>query len=428
MANAPERAYVYFQLPQSLEVVTVGYYELSTRDGVPVGTFVYNPKYLARADAVPLEPFELPMRPGRFETVKLKGIFGALRDASPDAWGRRIIDKTLRRADLSEVDYLLNSPEDRAGALSFGRGKESPAPTRQFNQVLSLPTLLQVAAQLSEAFHDPQVNQAQVQQIVGLVHPGTSLGGARPKNVVEDADGLWVAKFPDIEDRWNNARVEAAMLDLAAECGIRVAYARVETVAGQDVLLVKRFDRTRVDGGYFRHRMVSGLTLLGAEDTYGDRSKWSYLALADEVRRRSSQTDKDLEELYRRMVFNALISNTDDHPRNQAMVAPGKQFELSPAYDLTPNPLVSQEKRDLALTIGTFNRYANRTNLLSEHGRFRLAHETASAIIDHSQKVIATRWNAVLRARGVSEAECDLLAMAFNYPGFELDPKVVLAS
>ena len=174
--------------------------------------------------------------------------------------------------------------------------------------------------------------------------------------------------------------------------------------------------------------MVSGLTLLGAEDTYGDRSKWSYLALADEVRRRSSQTDKDLEELYRRMVFNALISNTDDHPRNQAMVAPGKQFELSPAYDLTPNPLVSQEKRDLALTIGTFNRYANRTNLLSEHGRFRLAHETASAIIDHSQKVIATRWNAVLRARGVSEAECDLLAMAFNYPGFELDPKVVLAS
>jgi serine/threonine-protein kinase HipA len=428
MANAPERAYVYFQLPQSLEVVTVGYYELSVRDGVPIGTFVYNPKYLARTHAVPLEPFELPLRPGRFETVKLKGIFGALRDASPDAWGRRIIEKSLGRADLSEVDYLLNSPEDRAGALSFGRGKEPPGPTMQFNQVLSLPALLRVAAQLSEAFHDPQSNQAKIRQIVDLVHPGTSLGGARPKNVVEDADGLWVAKFPDIEDRWNNARVEAAMLDLAAECGIRVAHARVETVAGQDVLLVKRFDRTRVDGGYFRYRMVSGLTLLGAEDTYGDRSKWSYLSLADEVRRRSSQTDKDLEELYRRMVFNALISNTDDHPRNHAMIAPGKQFELSPAYDLTPNPLVSQEKRDLALTIGTFNRYANRTNLLSEHGRFRLSHEIARAIIDYSQKVVATRWNAVLRARGVSETECDLLAVAFNYPGFELDPQVVLAS
>src|SRR5690348_10301390 len=130
-----DRVYVYLQLPGSSEVVTAGYFEQADRTGVRVGSFVYNPAYLGRHDAVPLDPFELPLRPGRFETVKLQGIFGALRDASPDAWGRRIIERYLNSTTLSEVDYLLHSPEDRVGALAFGRGKTPPAPTARFNQV-----------------------------------------------------------------------------------------------------------------------------------------------------------------------------------------------------------------------------------------------------------------------------------------------------
>ena len=427
MPSVKNRAYVYLQLPQSLEVVTAGYYELEERDSVPVGTFVYNPKYLARADAVPLEPFELPLRPVRFHTVRLNGIFGTLRDASPDAWGRRIIERNLGRADLTEIDYLLNSPEDRAGALSFGRGKGPPGPTTLYNQVLSLPALVEQAERLAEAFEDPEADNVQVQQIADLVQLGTSLGGARPKNVVEDEEGLWVAKFPTKEDKWNHPRGEAAMLNLAAECGISTPPHRVITVAGRNVLLVKRFDRAKIDGGYIRFRMVSGLTLLGAEDTYRDRGKWSYLDLADEVRRRSFRPNEDLEELFRRMAFNALISNTDDHPRNHAMIAPDRDFRLSPAYDLTPIPQVSQEKRDLALTIGKHNRYANRANLLSDHGRFRLSLEKATAIVDHVQRVVVTRWRPVMRELGVTDAECHLLAGAFNYPGFELDPETVLA-
>jgi serine/threonine-protein kinase HipA len=427
MPSAKTRAYVYLQLPESLEVVTAGYYELDERDGVPVGTFVYNPRYVARADAVPLEPFELPLRAGRFETVKLNGIFGTLRDASPDAWGRRIIERHLGRVDLTEIDYLLHSPEDRAGALSFGRGKEPPGPNALFNQVLSLPALVEHAERLAEAFENPEAYDVQAQQIADLVQPGTSLGGARPKNVVEDEEGLWVAKFPAKEDKWNHPRVEAAMLNLAAECGIGTAHHRVVTVAGRDVLLVKRFDRAKTQGGYLRFRMVSGLTVLGAEDTYRARGKWSYLELADEVRRRSFRPNDDLEELFRRMAFNALISNTDDHPRNHAMIAPGREFRLSPAYDLTPVPQVSREKRDLALTIGKYNRYANRANLLSEHGRFRLSLDEAAAIVDHVQQVVVTRWRPVMRELGVTDAECDLLAGAFNYPGFELNPETVLA-
>lgn len=114
------RAYVYLQMPQSLEIVTAGYYELDFPQGVATGSFVYSPTYLERKDALPIEPYELPLSPRRATTVHLKGIFGALRDASPDAWGRRIIEKHVGRGDLSEVDYLLHSPENRAGALSFG--------------------------------------------------------------------------------------------------------------------------------------------------------------------------------------------------------------------------------------------------------------------------------------------------------------------
>ncbi|MDQ2734976.1 MAG: type II toxin-antitoxin system HipA family toxin [Pseudomonadota bacterium] len=420
------RAYVYLQMPQSLEIVTAGYYELDFPQGVATGSFVYSPTYLERKDALPVEPYELPLSPHRATTVRLKGIFGALRDASPDAWGRRIIEKHTGRADLSEVDYLLHSPEDRAGALSFGRGKTPPGPLRKFNQVVQLEALLAAA----EAFLEQDQAGAQdiPKQLFELLRPGTSMGGARPKNVVEDDEGLWLAKFPDPGDRWNNARVEGAMLALAAECGIRTAAYRIQGAAGKDVLLVKRFDRMRTDEGYLRHRMVSGLTILGAEDTYGDRGKWSYLLLADELRRRSARPAEDLRELFRRMAFNALISNTDDHPRNHALIAPTEKWELSPAYDLTPNPLVSQEKRDLAMACGRFNRYANRTNLLSEHAQFKLSIDQARALVDEVQRVVAGRWLAVLRQHGASEAECDRLAPAFNYPGFELDPTNVLAA
>jgi serine/threonine-protein kinase HipA len=416
------RAYVYLQLPESLEVVTAGYYELGFPNGIATGTFVYNPDYLRRRDAVPLEPFELPLSPRRSQTVKLRGTFGCLRDATPDAWGRRIIEKHLGRSDLTEIDYLLHSPEDRAGALSFGHGKQPPAPRREFNQVIQLAALLAAAERFMD---DDTATSGATEQIAELLQPGTSMGGARPKNVVEDGEGLWIAKFPDRGDRWNSARVEGAMLALAAECGIRVARHRIETVAGKDVLLVQRFDRALTPQGYLRHRMASGLTVLGAEDSHTDRAKWSYLLLADELRRRSARPAQDLEELFRRMAFNALISNTDDHPRNHAVIAPTAEWELSPAYDLTPNPLTSLEKRDLAMTCGTFNRYANRTNLLSQHAQFKLSREEAKAIIDDVQQIVAARWEVVLSEAGATRADRDAVAAAFDYPGFELEPSEV---
>ena len=128
------------------------------------------------------------------------------------------------------------------------------------------------------------------------------------------------------------------------------------------------------------------------------------------------------------MASNALISNTDDHPRNHALIAPTEKWELSPAYDLTPNPLVSQEKRDLAMASGRFNRYAIRTNLLSEHAQFKLSLDQARAFIDQVQRVVTARWLPVLRQHGASDADCDQLAPAFHYPGFKLGLADVLSA
>lgn len=420
--SSEQRAYVYLQLPGSLDVVTAGRCTLISRDdGLAVGRFLYNPVYLADRRAVPLDPFTLPLQRKTFETARLGGIFGAIRDAAPDSWGRRVIERELARTDLTELDFLLQSPDDRAGALSFGHGKEPPAPFRNYNPVIKLDVLLRLAEEIQrDDVGDGHVVQAR--QLEGLLRPDTAMGGARPKNVVEDEDGLWIAKFPDRGDHWNNARVEHAMLEMARECGMSVASSKVITVGDADVILVKRFDRERTDDGYLRSRMLSGLTLLDVEDSYGSRGSWSYLTLADEVRRRSSHAKRDLEELFRRMTFNALISNSDDHPRNHAMIAPGEHFMLSPAYDLTPNPQISAEKRDLAMTAGKWNRYANRENLISGHAQFLLTKDEATSIVDSMRGVVRARWRAVLKINGTSEADIERVAGAFDYPGFMLDP------
>jgi serine/threonine-protein kinase HipA len=200
MPTSEQECYVYLQLPQTMDVLTCGHFILERG----VGRFVYGKRFLSDARAVELDKIELPLRPAPFETARMGGVFGAIRDASPDAWGRRVIESQLARSDLSEIDFLLNSPEDRAGALSFGRSREPPAPVRAFNQVIQLERLLEEADRV-------QKGQPVSAQVADLVNPGTSMGGARPKNVVEDQDGLWLAKFPAQGDRWYMAAVEAAV-------------------------------------------------------------------------------------------------------------------------------------------------------------------------------------------------------------------------
>lgn len=301
----PSECYVYITLPGETHPVTAARFTLtSDRADNPVGRLVYGRRYLARNDAVEFDPVELKLADRAYETAAMKGMFGALRDSGPDHWGRRVIEKHAGKPQLSELDYLLHSPDDRAGALGFGLNQVPPAPQPKFNRTLDLDKLQAAADAL---VHDEDLKgNAAAAQVQDLLLLGTSMGGARPKAVVEDNDGLWLAKFNRSDDKWNHARVEHAMLVLARSCGLTTAESKIETVGGRDVLMVKRFDREKTQGGYFRARMVSALTLLRTEDTLAARDKWSYVLLAEELRRASAEPDKDAPELFRRMTYNEI--------------------------------------------------------------------------------------------------------------------------
>lgn len=412
--------FVYITLPGEVEPVTAGRYVLGRdRRDVPEGNFVYGRRYMERPNAVALDPIELKLAPRTYRTVLLGGLFGALRDASPDYWGRRIIQRHLLKVQPGEIDYLLYSPDDRAGALGFGLNQTPPAPKRAFNPTLELSRLQTIADELVAGEQAPAAaNAGAARQVENLMLIGTSMGGARPKAVVEDESGLWIAKFNRFDDDWNSARVEHAMLVLGRACGLTAAESRVEVIGGRDVLLLKRFDRERVEGGYLRARMVSALTLLRAEDTFQSRDKWSYLLLAEELRRVCSNPQDDARELFRRMCFNALISNIDDHPRNHAIIAKDTAWKLSPAYDLTPAVPISIERRDLAMACGDAGRLASADNLLSQSARFLLGADDARGIVNEMEAKVRASWYATAHAAGVSERDCGKIAGAFAYEGF----------
>lgn len=416
-SEVPGECFVYITLPGQTAPVTAGRFVLTMdRRGTPEGRFVYGRSYLERPNAVALDPVELKLSPRTYATAALGGVFGALRDASPDYWGRRVIQRHLGRAQPGELEYLLYSPDDRAGALGFGLNPTPPVPKRSFNQTLDLGTVQAIADAIVADEALPA--EAAHEQIEKLMLIGTSMGGARPKAVVEDEAGLWIAKFNRPDDAWNSARVEHAMLILARACGLSTAESRVVEVAGRDVLLVKRFDRERTQAGYLRARRISALTLLRAEDTYQSRDKWSYVMLAEEVRRVCAEPAQNAGELFRRMCFNALISNIDDHPRNHALIAKEREWKLSPAYDLTPAVPVSLDRRDLAMECGDAGRFANAGNLLSQSARFLLEPGEATAMIDAMEAQVRGTWYATARAAGVTERDCEAIARAFVYPGF----------
>jgi serine/threonine-protein kinase HipA len=382
----------------------------------PVGRFLYGRSYLARSDKVEIDPVELKLAARLYETTQHDGVFGSLRDAAPDYWGRLVVERALRKDRLPEIDYLLKSRDDRSGALGFGLNEKPPAPNWVFNKTLHLDKLQAIILGILKT--DKPLTDQEAEQVRKLLLRGTSMGGARPKAVVEDDEGLWLAKFNRPDDAWNVALVEHAMLTLAKSCGISVAESKIQTVAGKDVLLVRRFDRDKAETGYLRHRMVSALTLLRADESLADRAKWSYVALAEELRRACANPKEDAAELFRRMCFNALISNTDDHPRNHAIIAKDRHWKLSPAYDLTPSRQVSQEHRDLAMVVGDFGRYASAQNLLSQCRRFLLDPPQAEAIIDEMAKRVEKTWRKVARSVGVTHADCQKIKGAFVYPGF----------
>lgn len=422
MTPSKRACYVYVALPGSTGFVTAGHFEVSTGpDGEPVGRFDYARPYLERPDAVALDavaldPVELVPGHGPFETQRLDGFFGALRDAMPDHWGRSVNPAEGDTA-ADKFRFLLEVPDDRAGALAFGESGDPPEPFYEFAGVADLDELQAQVDRVTDAERPAAVAGAGAPPVAHRKSLRTALGGARPKTVVEHQGALWVAKLSRPGDRWSHPRVEHGALNLARECGLAVADSELHRVGGRDVLLVRRFDREKVEGGYHRNRMVSALTLLQSDDSVDARKDWSYLSVADRIRWISARPEPDLRELFARMCFNAAISNTDDHPRNHAVVADADGWRLSPAFDLMPGPQIAADRRDLAMSCGPFGRYANRENLLGAHEWFLLSRDSARGIFDRIVETVRERWPHVMRDAGVDKGELDRIAPAFLYPG-----------
>jgi serine/threonine-protein kinase HipA len=418
MASDEQACYVYIQLPGTTQTVPCASLEVrAVGAGAFEGTFTYGKRYLERPDVVALDSFHLPLstRPQKF--TKLKGIPGAVRDASPDAWGRRVIQAKLQRpeADIQEVEYLLNGPDDGAGNLSFGRTATPPAARRPFNRTHQLPALIEAAEKFEEDGRLPH-------EVLEELEPGTSLGGARPKVTVEDDHRVWLAKLPEKADRHNMQRIEYATLELARASGLRVCATRLERVGQRDALMLARFDREwNPDAkAYWRYGLVSGLTVIDAEDGYLGRERWSYPLLADELRRWSVKSNDDRRELFLRMVFNAMVTNNDDHPRNHALLHTRGGWRLSPAYDILPIPMVSVERRDLALEVGRFGRAASLYNILSRCDVFGLSKDDAQALIDRMLAVVRG-WREYFIERGVEHRSIEMLEQAMLPPSFFRD-------
>lgn len=410
-------AYVFIYLPGKTQSVVAGRFDLNTDVSPAVGQFVYGESYLALPSALPLDPIALPLREQLFATSLSSGFFGVFRDAIPDDWGRHVAGRLYGSRYQTLFDYLWLPTADRMGALAFGRTSRAVVDEKtvlhweDVQRTQYLETLQKL---------DREVPLTPAEQELALVFgAGTSAGGARPKFTTRKGNALYLAKLNRQQDRFNEVRVEAAMLDLAAACGISVPEHDVEHVHDEDVLLVKRFDRTVTPSGIFRHRMVSAGTVAQADEQASRYSyTLSYPRFSRELARWTITGDADRRELFRRIAFNSLTSITDDHERNHALVAEGDHFRLAPAFDLVPKP-GNTERRFQALVIGEYGALASRENLLSSAEVFQLTRQQANDIVDEVQHTVRAQWRGKLEAREVNAADIERVVRCFDPPSFE---------
>ncbi|MDZ4819208.1 MAG: HipA domain-containing protein [Planctomycetota bacterium] len=376
-------------------------------------TFEYDKDWLTDPQRFSLEP-ALYLGVGPQHTAQDQAIFGSLGDSAPDRWGRTLMRYGERRRaarerrtprTLGESDYLLLvDDESRQGALRFSLQEVGPflaeAEGTRIPPVIELPRLLAAASHFeTETDTDEELRL--------LLAPGSSLGGARPKATVRESDGrLAIAKFPQRNDDFDVESWEGVALSLAQHAGITVPSWRMEQVSGRSVLLLERFDRS----GQRRIPFLSAMSMLGARD----HQTHSYLEIADAIRQHGASPGSDLSELWRRMVFNVLISNTDDHLRNHGFLYDGTAgWKLSPAYDL--NPVPTEIKPRLLSTTITFDSPAASLDLAFEVAEEFGLHVPAARNVAREVGTATSRWRHVAKQYGIAEKAIARMASAFEH-------------
>jgi serine/threonine-protein kinase HipA len=388
----PNFVYVWGFIADEIEPVVIGV--LDEAGGI-IG-FTYARSYLRRPN--PIELYGIPLRAGRHEPPAGTSVHGCFTDAAPDAWGRRVILHRLtgragpaaETADLSPFTYLLESGSDRAGALDF---QASPTEYRARETQANLADMVNAVDLLLAGEPVP------VELEAALFH-GTSLGGARPKVTLVDGTRRLIAKLSTATDPYPVVKAEGASMILARAAGIDVAKVQVTNCAGRDVLLVERFDRT-VDGG--RLMFVSALTVLGLPEEAGRYA--AYYDFADKLRARAAEPVAALRELFARIVFNILVSNTDDHARNHAAFWNGSQLRLTPAFDVTPGLRTGGEQQQAMAIARDGWRYSQVEGCVRAARDYLLDETEARGIIDTQLAAVHTHWSDAADAAHLTKIE-----------------------
>jgi serine/threonine-protein kinase HipA len=404
-SKTEKEAFVWIWLPDETEPVVAGRLEADNGNIL----FNYGKSYLDRTgDSKPsiaiYEP-ELPLKAGVLPLPEGLTMPGCIRDAAPDAWGRRvIINKKLGlkgsstdTAELDELTYLLESGSDRIGALDFQSSPTEYVP--RTTTKVNIKELVESAERVEKGVAlTPELDQA-------LFH-GSSIGGARPKALIQDKGKKYVAKFSSSTDLYSVVKAEFIAMRLAELAGLNAAPVKLAKAANKDVLLIERFDRVPKGEKWARKAMVSALTLLQLDDMMARYA--SYEELSEIIRHRFTDPKHTLKELFSRLVFNILCGNTDDHARNHAAFWDGKALTLTPAYDICPQGRTGNEASQAMLISGDNNLSQLKTCIETAHN-FLLSEEEAREIFGNLTATIEQHWETVCEEAELNEVDKKLL-------------------
>jgi serine/threonine-protein kinase HipA len=415
-----QKIWVYADWQFLEETQLIGFLTAQRIRGKEIFSFEYAEAWINRQNPILFLDPHLGFYKGKQYLPEENNNFGIFLDSSPDRWGRLL----MRRREawqakeegrdehmLFETDFLLGVFDGhRMGAVRFKLGEDGPFMNDQ-NKMATPPwtSLRELEHASLQLERDDAINDLEYAQWLSvLIDPGSSLGGARPKaSVIDEKGHLWIAKFPSSRDDKNTGAWEMVLHELAKACGIHVSEARLQKFSGKHhTFLSKRFDRTNDQR---RIHFASAMTLLGLQDGADHAEGVGYLDLVGFIMQHCSAAKEDLEQLWRRMLFNVLVSNTDDHMRNHGFILTEKGWRLSPAYDMNPNEMGI----GLTLNISENSNALDISLALETAHLYQLKTEKAESILKDMHQEISN-WRAVAKKFGISNSEIEQTKRAFR--------------
>lgn len=373
------------------------------------GVFKYAQSYLDRADAFPCDPINFPLSDEKFYLPYDKenpGIPGFVLDGGPDHWGKRLLQTLLNPPPQTEVEFLLASSGTGVGALRFTATKDSPPADAPFRAFEHLEDMIAIAQAIDKGEIVDQSQRIYFER-------GASVGGARPKTLIFYEGAEWIAKFPRIGDEFDNPLVEHLTMLMARDVGIDVAETKIIHTEQGNVVLVKRFDWA-VQGVVHFISLHSLINVFAIRDITDEAFNYTQIA---KITNSLSQDTQVKKEIFRRMIFNIAVGNTDDHMHNHAMIKKpdNKHYSIAPAYDLVPNPAFIGSH---TICLGPMGRTPNKDNIIGAAQQMGLSIQERDAIIQQVKKITSS-WRDIMRAASLSEDQIHRLEKCFA-PGQNL--------